>query len=146
MSAATQIHHVSLMVTDLDQADDFYGNVLKLRRLPRPDFPSQGLWFEVGGSQLHVILTDQAEAPSARHTAFVVDDLEAIAYRILQRDLPLWNDIPLDGWIRKHCHDPFGNGIELLQPLSTDVKVTDEVSSYVDATGRWQIDEETTEA
>jgi glyoxylase I family protein len=142
MSGASQIHHVSLMVTDLEKADDFYGDVLKLRRLPRPDFPSKGLWFEVGSCQLHVILTDQTEASSARHTAFVVDDLQAVVAKIEDRDLPIWSDIPLDGWERKHCHDPFGNGIELLQPIESDGDLPNESSTFVDETGRWRTDEQ----
>lgn len=142
MSGASQIHHVSVMVTDLEKADEFYGDVLGLERLPRPDFPSKGAWFEVGGSQVHVILTDKQDASSARHTAFVVDDLEAILSKLAQLKLPIWSDIPLDGWIRKHCQDPFGNGVELLQRIEADAETSDGSPSFVDETGQWRIGEE----
>jgi glyoxylase I family protein len=51
------LHHVSLPVTDLARSEQFYEQVLGLRRLERPAFDFPGAWFEVGaGQQLHLIV------------------------------------------------------------------------------------------
>lgn len=112
---ALRVHHVSILVTDLAKADAFYGGVLGLRQLMRPNGHTHGLFFEVGDAQIHVTLTEQAEAPSLRHTAFEVADLDAALRDVDRMGLPVWDDTPLPGWVRKQCRDPFGNGVELLQ-------------------------------
>ena len=51
---AERIDHVTILVTDLDKARDFYARVLGLREVPRPpsfDFP--GMWFKTGPAFLH---------------------------------------------------------------------------------------------
>lgn len=50
------IHHVSLAVTDLTAARQFYGETLGLREIPRPPFPFPGAWYDLGGQQLHLIV------------------------------------------------------------------------------------------
>ncbi len=138
MTGAGKVHHATIMVTDLEKADAFYGGVLELPRTERPDFPSKGIWYEVGGVQIHLILAEKADAPSPRHIAFAVGDLQAVLDRVGQLGLPIWNDIPLDGWIRKHCSDPFGNGIELLQRTGTPAYEDGGSTSYVSEEGRWR--------
>ena len=55
--------HIAISVTDLDEARDFYCDLLGFEVLPRPDFGFPGLWLRVGTLQLHLGLVD--EAPSA---------------------------------------------------------------------------------
>jgi catechol 2,3-dioxygenase-like lactoylglutathione lyase family enzyme len=52
-----QVHHVSLNVTDLQKAKEFYTDVLCLREMERPPLKTRGVWFSVGedGQQLHLI-------------------------------------------------------------------------------------------
>lgn len=52
------IHHISLNVTDLERAKRFYGNILGLQEIERPDFDFQGAWYELGDRQLHLIVHD----------------------------------------------------------------------------------------
>ncbi|GIP31129.1 VOC family protein [Paenibacillus sp. J2TS4] len=56
----TELHHVSLVVTDLEKSSAFYREVLGLKDLERPPFPFAGAWFAVGGSgqQLHLIVNE----------------------------------------------------------------------------------------
>ncbi|MBT5873044.1 MAG: hypothetical protein HOH43_06460 [Candidatus Latescibacteria bacterium] len=115
MTGTQAVHHATIMVTDLEKAHAFYGGVLELPRIARPDFPSSGIWYEVDGVQIHLILTDQADPPSPRHIAFAVANLDSVLDRVAELGLRIWDDIPIEGWVRKHCSDPFGNGIELLQ-------------------------------
>ena len=117
MARAKRIHHVTTMVTDLEKADDFYGALLGLPRIHRPDLASKGLWYEVDGTQFHVIRGDTIDAESGRHTAFEVDDLQATVEKVEALGLPAWGGTQVDGWVRKHCRDPFGNLVELMQRL-----------------------------
>ncbi|MBO7748934.1 VOC family protein [Paenibacillus sp. MWE-103] len=52
------IHHVSLIVTDLERAKRFYEDVIGLREIPRPAFDFPGAWYGIGegGQQLHLIV------------------------------------------------------------------------------------------
>ena len=56
MLALETFHHVALCVTDLARAKQFYGGVLGLTELPRPDFDFPGAWYALGASQLHLIV------------------------------------------------------------------------------------------
>lgn len=44
----THFSHVSVTVTDLDKAKAFYGDVLGLKEIPRPDFRFPGVWYSLG--------------------------------------------------------------------------------------------------
>ena len=60
------IHHVSLPVSDLARARDFYVGVLGLEPIPRPEFPFEGAWFRVGNSTLHLIVPEASDVPTYR--------------------------------------------------------------------------------
>ncbi|MBD2869419.1 VOC family protein [Paenibacillus arenilitoris] len=54
------LHHVSIIVSDLERSKSFYERVLGLREIERPPFGFPGAWYAVGGSgqQLHIIVHD----------------------------------------------------------------------------------------
>lgn len=54
------IHHVSINVTDLERSRRFYGDILGLEEIERPDFPFPGAWYQLGDRQLHLIVHDPA--------------------------------------------------------------------------------------
>lgn len=53
------VHHVTLLVDDLDKAAWFYGGLLELPANPRPDFDFPGLFYRCGDQQIHLIVTPQ---------------------------------------------------------------------------------------
>lgn len=54
------IHHISLIVTDLERAKTFYSKVIGLKEIMRPAFDFPGAWYGIGlnGQQLHLIVHD----------------------------------------------------------------------------------------
>lgn len=54
------IHHISLPVTDLERAKQFYQEVLGLTEINRPPFDFPGAWYQLGDRQLHLIVHDKA--------------------------------------------------------------------------------------
>jgi glyoxylase I family protein len=66
--------HVAISVTDLDEARDFYCDVLGFEELSRPDFGFPGLWLRVGTLQLHLGVVDEAptSGPGFPHFALYV--------------------------------------------------------------------------
>src|SRR4249920_3494231 len=61
----THIDHCSVIVTDVAASRRFYGELLGLKEIPAPKtFDFVALWFDLGGTYLHLLLK-----PSARDTS-----------------------------------------------------------------------------
>jgi glyoxylase I family protein len=54
-------HHMQLTVGDLERSRTFYGGVMGLAELPRPEFPFAGAWFQLAhGQELHIVSVPNA--------------------------------------------------------------------------------------
>jgi catechol 2,3-dioxygenase-like lactoylglutathione lyase family enzyme len=101
------------------QARRFYGGLLGLTELdkPAPLEGRGGVWFALGGAQLHVGVAD-AFAPALKaHPGLrvgTVDHLEMLGRRLVAADAPVVWDFELPGVRRFFTADPFGNRLELL--------------------------------
>jgi glyoxylase I family protein len=62
------LHHLSIVVADLQRSIDFYSTVLGLQRLTRPPFKSMGAWF--GTEQLQLHLNEKPNAKFAEKPVF----------------------------------------------------------------------------
>ena len=115
-----ELNHVMIRVTDLEASIRFYGDLLGLRRIPRPAFDFPGAWFALGSQELHLI-GDPQLPPSARghhHFALRVDDT-AVARRALEAKgwTTLRGPAPRpDGAMQLFVTDPDGYEIELMSP------------------------------
>lgn len=49
-----KLHHVAVIVTDLDRSAQFYGQLFGLSPIERPPFTIPGLWLGVGDLQVHL--------------------------------------------------------------------------------------------
>jgi catechol 2,3-dioxygenase-like lactoylglutathione lyase family enzyme len=114
------LHHVQVAITPggEEAARRFYGDVLGLPELPKPDTLAGrgGVWFACGEQQLHCGVEAEV-APSRRHPAFVTDDLPATRLRLEAAGFPIRTDAELPGFRRFYTEDPFGNRIECMQAL-----------------------------
>ena len=78
MKMFKELNHVSITVTDVAKAREFYTGVLGLEEIPRPAFNFPGIWYGLGnGLSLHIILNDELVRPAveretilARYGAF----------------------------------------------------------------------------
>jgi catechol 2,3-dioxygenase-like lactoylglutathione lyase family enzyme len=110
--------HVALNVSDLAQAEAFYGGVLGLQTVDRPlSFPGQ--WYQIGGFQIHLIVADkpyQRPLNSDKwgrhaHLALAVRDLDAMSAALAQAGCPVQRSA--SGRAALFTQDPDGNVIEL---------------------------------
>ncbi|MEO6652138.1 MAG: VOC family protein [Ilumatobacteraceae bacterium] len=114
----TDIHHVSLNVSDTETALRFYRDVLGMEVLDRPDFGFAGAWLDAGnGRQVHLI---EAPVPpdSGQHMAFRVDDIVAVIteLRAAGFSVPDGRSVPGTPIRQTFVNDPDGNRIEFTQP------------------------------
>lgn len=84
------VHHVSLVVSDLERSIGFYQRAFGLRRLNRPPFRTPGAWLESGALQIHLVENrDGSFRPHATvdnndwHFAFRTDQFDAILDHLL---------------------------------------------------------------
>jgi catechol 2,3-dioxygenase-like lactoylglutathione lyase family enzyme len=94
----------------------FYGEVLGLTRLPKPEPLASrgGCWFAGDGFQLHVGVDADFRAAQKAHPALLVSDLDVLATALDAAGHPVrWSD-ELPGTRRCYVDDPFGNRIELV--------------------------------
>ena len=116
----TQCLHAAVLVSDLKQAEHFYGNVLGLPKVDRTlKFP--GAWYQVGEFQLHLIVTPDISSQLQNaekwgrnsHIAFSVVDLEAAKKELIAHNYPI--QVSASGRAALFTQDPDGNIIELSQ-------------------------------
>ncbi|MBC8103427.1 MAG: VOC family protein [Cytophagales bacterium] len=109
-------HHVTFLVSDLDRAATFYETALCLRRKPRPNFSSRGIWYDVAGLELHLIETTTVPECHEGHPAMEVSDLRAAVEACIAAGGTLQQDQFLrehDGSYSAFIRDPDGNLLEL---------------------------------
>jgi glyoxylase I family protein len=111
-----RIEHVAVTVSDIARAKWFYGEVLGLTEVPRPDtFNFSGAWYRNGATDLHIISRAQVDGESRRHVAFYVSDLQAAARVLAANGFPvLWETMKIPNLDRFFTHDPDRNRIEMM--------------------------------
>jgi len=127
MSLFTQIQHVSITVTDVEKARDFYTRTLGFQEIDRPAFNFPGIWYSLGGElQLHIILNDELVRPAVEretivarypHFALWTDDCDATAAKLNALGLPNRDVISGPTGLRQvFVKDPDGNMVEFIGP------------------------------
>jgi catechol 2,3-dioxygenase-like lactoylglutathione lyase family enzyme len=116
-------HHASLSCSDVARSRAFYGEVLGLSEIARPDFGFPGAWYQAGEIQLHLIQVpegvDVGQAPArtnplAHHVAFEIEDYETARDALLAHGIPAIETGAEVGQL--FVQDPDGNVIELIRP------------------------------
>jgi len=112
----TGIHHVSILVPDMEAAVAWYTSALGLKEVKRPsNFVTPVRWFELGDEQIHLIPADEPDTTSPRHFAIHVDDVQAARETLRERGVEVRETVPIAGADRFFISDPAGNNLELIQ-------------------------------
>ena len=100
-------------------AQDFYEGLLGLRRVPKPPHLEQrgGCWFENESVKVHLGVDAEFRPARKAHPALVVEGLGLLVERLRAAGVIVCDDEPLAAYARAYVDDPFGNRIELLEPL-----------------------------
>jgi catechol 2,3-dioxygenase-like lactoylglutathione lyase family enzyme len=103
-----------------DDARRFYCDLLGIPEVPKPPKLAVrgGTWFERGDLKVHLGVDKRFVPARKAHPAFIVTDLPALAAKLQAAGITVKDDEPLDGYHRIYVDDPFGNRIELLEPLA----------------------------
>lgn len=102
-----------------DEAVAFYEGVLGIPHVAKPPHLAVrgGCWFERGELKVHLGVDPDFRPATKAHPAFLVDDVREVANALVASGHRVIDDEPLAGYDRIYALDPFGNRLELLQPL-----------------------------
>jgi len=121
MTLIKQLHHASLVASDLTASRAFYEGVLELTPNPsRPAFAYDGIWYDIGEQMIHLLVVPNPDAGVERpahggidrHTALIVSDLNALVARLEEAGITY--SLSKSGRPALFCRDPDGNALEFI--------------------------------
>lgn len=118
MIEVKSVRHTGLRVSDVAKARDFYGRLLGLPEIPRPDVPGvPGAWLECDGLQIHLIgeIEQGARVPAIAagpHVALQVADIGAARAALGEAGVA-FEEFAAMGNTVLFVRDPDGNVVEL---------------------------------
>lgn len=120
--AIVGFHHAQITIPKgtEEAARAFYCGLLGLEEIEKPDSLQGrgGFWVNVGGQQLHVGTEDGVDRKATKaHLAYQVTDVDAWQAKMIQSGIEIGDSIPIPGFKRFECRDPFGNRMEFIQAL-----------------------------
>lgn len=99
----------------------FYGALLGLPEIAKPAnlVGRGGVWFACGAQQIHIGVVTEGFAPRRKgHPALEVRGLAGWRAKLTAAGICVTEDEPLPGWERCYIADPWGNRVELLEPVT----------------------------
>ena len=128
MSEFLGIHHASVIVADTARALAFYVDILGMQvDAARPELGFPGAWLKAGDAQqIHLLELPNPDGANARpahagrdrHTALRLRGLATVQGRLERHGIPFTRS--RSGRRALFCHDPDGNGIELIELAHSD--------------------------
>jgi len=118
----TGIDHIQLAMPRGREQDAraFYEGLLGIPEVQKPQNLAKrgGCWFVRDTLRVHLGVEDDFRPAHKAHPAFLVEDLSGLKKLLEAGGFEPKTDEPLEGFDRIYVDDPFGNRIELLEPLS----------------------------
>ncbi len=121
MNLVIGMHHASVVVEDLSRARGFYEGILGFSpSTDRPALSFDGVWYDIGASQIHLLCVPNPEAglirPSHvgrdRHLALTVTNLDELRERLDRARIAYTQS--RSGRNALFCRDPDDNGLEFI--------------------------------
>ena len=102
------------------QATAFYEALLGIPRVPKPQHLAArgGCWFESDGVKIHLGVEVDFRPARKAHPALTVDGLDRLVETLAGAGVAVQAGEPLEGYSHVYVDDPFGNRIELMEPVS----------------------------
>ena len=112
--------HVQVAIPAQSEAEAraFYGGLLGMVEVPKPAALAGrgGCWFTAARAVLHLGVETPFHPARKAHPAFIVDDLDRLAARLVAAGYEcVRTDGEIAGVRRFHAFDPFGNRLEFQQ-------------------------------
>jgi catechol 2,3-dioxygenase-like lactoylglutathione lyase family enzyme len=101
-----------------DVARSFYGALLGLKEIPKPESIRHrgGVWFGADGLDIHVSVEENRTGPDAyRHFGLDCGDVDGLRAKLQAAGIVTEDGRPAP-WKRFFVRDPFGNRIEIHEP------------------------------
>jgi catechol 2,3-dioxygenase-like lactoylglutathione lyase family enzyme len=118
-----RIEHVQLAMPagGEDRARAFYKEMLGIAETPKPPNLAKrgGCWFERDDLKIHLGVESDFRPARKAHVALLVADLPLLREKLKTAGYVLKEDEPLEGYERIYVDDPFGNRIELMEPIES---------------------------
>lgn len=115
------LNHVQLAMPPEGEiaARRFYAELLGIPEVDKPPHLAKrgGCWFERGPLKVHLGVEKDFRPARKAHPAFTVTDLAGLIQRLSDAGFEATEDEPLAGYYRRYVADPFGNRIELMEPV-----------------------------
>ena len=119
-----RIDHVQLAMPPGGEAlaRAFFCDLLGIPEVPKPPELAQrgGCWFERDGLKIHLGVEKDFRPARKAHPALEAKDLPRLIEKLKKGGHAVKEDEPLEGYHRVYVDDPFGNRIELLEPVLCD--------------------------
>ncbi len=116
------LHHAQITIPQGAEAQGraFYCDVLDLMEVEKPDCLKArgGFWLQVGDRLVHVGTEDGVDRTRTKaHLAYEVNQLAEWRQRLSAEGIDILEGVPIPGFDRFEFRDPFGNRVELIEPL-----------------------------
>ncbi len=122
MAGVVALDHLQLAMPRGREAEAraFYAGILGLNEIMKPAnlVGRGGVWFALGAQQLHLGVEGEFRPAKKAHPAFLVHDIRGLRARLEQHGYAPYEDEPLTGYDRFYVADPFGNRLELMEPVT----------------------------
>jgi catechol 2,3-dioxygenase-like lactoylglutathione lyase family enzyme len=115
-------HHAQITIP-IDKEDDaraFYCGLLGLQEVPKPDNLKGrgGFWLQLSNMHVHSGGEDGYDRTKSKaHVAYEVSDLSEVRAVLEKTGAKILEGIPIPGYERFECRDPFGNRMEFIQRI-----------------------------
>jgi catechol 2,3-dioxygenase-like lactoylglutathione lyase family enzyme len=121
-SPIQRIHHAQITVaaSDVEAARSFYCGVMGLREIQKPTALQArgGLWLALSRGELHIGVEERVNrAATKAHIAYQVQNLPEWEAHLRAAGIGPIESIPIPDYHRFEFRDPFGNRVELIEPL-----------------------------
>ena len=117
----TGIEHVQLAMPQGEEqrARDFYSRMLGITEVPKPSELAKrgGVWFENQFLKIHLGVESDFRPARKAHPALLVEGLRGLVVKLRESGYVVIDDDALEGFFRVYVSDPFGNRLELMEPL-----------------------------